>query len=269
MSAPALTLILARALPVSAAVLLVRLLILSYLILKPACRSEIRNNHRIVCGRDQPGFWMLNAWRLGRNLVLMARIDLRPGRLLVDKAEVGGDNRSVQSMEQNMQAVMASFHFGLWEFLPAVFRQRGHRVALAVGVQRNRALDRMLRPLRSGAGVRLLHSAVELAGHGLTGLVGFMLDNTGRGRMTVARSNRVAMRMPGPAFRLGGRAGVIPVFCGLERGRLRVRAYPPGDQHHALECLLAEVRRSPADWVFWGKNGALSLVAGSEGRDDR
>ncbi|MFO7675400.1 MAG: hypothetical protein R6X12_03680 [bacterium] len=259
MSLPALALTLVRALPVSPAVLLARLAVLAYLLFSRSARVETGRNHRILFGRERVFFWVENGWQVGRNLALMARQDGRQGQFLIDKAEVSGDNQIQQSMEQLLHMTMASFHFGAWEFLPAVFRARGHLVALAVGRQADRAFDRRLRGTRTRPGVRLIRGAAELVA-GRSGLVGFMLDNTSRGRMVLAEADGVRMRMPGPAFRLAGRTGVVPLFCSFERGRLRVRVYPAGDAGHALRCLLAEVRRRPADWVFWGKAGALEAA---------
>ena len=295
---PALALTLLRALPVRPAVLLARLLLVSYLAVRPDYRAEIRANYRTIFGSDRPGFWVANAWQIGRNLVWMARISSPFAGLLIDRVEVSGENVISWFLEQNVQAVtgmsdmspadcqgqvccqradgallvnglvMASFHHGLWEFLPALFRQY-REVVLVVGAQRQVSLDSLVRRARLSQGVKLVQGAAELARKGWNGLAGFMLDNTSRGRMVSARSGRLRMKMPGSAFRLadmrtgkrlGGQfsvCGVMPLFCVFERGRLRVRVYPAGDESHALECLLTEVRRNPTDWVFWGKAGAL------------
>jgi len=275
-STAALALTLIRCLPVSPAVLLARLLVLSYLAASRSIRIEIRHNYQTVFGRDRPGFWVENGWQIGRNLALMARMDSVIGRSLIDKAAVGAENRVLCLLEQELQEesagrrlVMVSFHFGMWEYLPFFFRRRGHRVALAVGRQRYRDFDSLLRGMRFAQGVRLVRSAGELFDKEQGGLVGFMLDNTGRGSMTFADSDQVVMRLPAPAFRVAridagreqawsdSKGGVVPAFCILERGRLRVRIYPEGDENHVLGCLMAEVRRRPADWVFWGKARAL------------
>ncbi|HDR00440.1 MAG TPA: hypothetical protein ENN51_09185 [candidate division WOR-3 bacterium] len=172
-----------------------------------------------------------------------------------------------------MPSITVSFHFGLWECLPAVFRHRGHDVRLVVGKQRDRALGRALDRLRASQEVRRFGGArvmvMPASGCGpepVRGevrrglLVGFMLDNTSRGQMTTARAGGVAMRLPAAPYARARKEGVRPLFCTLEAGRLRVRVYPPGDENHALGCLLAEVRRRPEDWVFWGKAGALAAV---------
>lgn len=285
MSAIALALTLVRALPASPARLLARLLLLFWVGFKPSCRAEIRANYRAIFGHDRPWFWVANAWRLGGNLCLMAQARSSRVRFLIDKAGVSGDNNYQQYMARNMQVVMASFHLGLWEFLPRVFRGRGHPVAVAVGRQRDLVLGRALDRLRSDDGISYLRGAKEILRHCLrsvgcadrdseTGrrkppLVGCMLDNTSRGKMTRAEAGGVRMRLPELPWRISesirrvtgycfppGQTGVMPLFCTLERNRLRVRVYPPGDPGYALGCLLAEVRRSPADWVFWGKGEA-------------
>lgn len=272
MSPLALALTLVRSLPASLAVLLARSLVLIRLALSPSSRREIVCNCRAVLGRAPRAFWLRNAWQVGFNLAMMARIDSHPVRRLIDNASIDSDNKKLWLSTQRIPLVMASFHYGMWECLPVIFRSRGFHVKVVVGGQRDRVLDRVLLRLRSVRRVRSFGGArvIELSSwnSGVT-LLGAMLDNTTRGPMVEARAAGVTMRMPALAFRRAatrstdGRSvsgDVIPLFCTFERGGMRIRVYEPGNEAHALGCLLREVRRRPADWVFWGKSGALGTA---------
>ncbi|MBN2465380.1 hypothetical protein JXD38_07130 [candidate division WOR-3 bacterium] len=262
MSLPAVALALVRALPEEPAVLLSRIIVLLYLALRPDYRREIRRNLRIIMGKESRWFWARNAWRLGLNLSLMARADSRRGDALIDRAVVCGENLTHEVLERELHATMASFHFGLWEYLPKVFSRSGCRVTLAVGEQRDPALAAELRNLRSSGGIALVRGVRQAikAGRGPS-ITGFMLDNTSQGTQTWAECDGVRMRLPATGFRLAARegAGLVPAFARLERRRLRVCVYPPGDEQAALRVLLKHVREKPDDWVWWGKAGAIQL----------
>lgn len=251
---------LTRALPASAAVALSRTIVLSYLALRPDCRREIRSNLRLVLGRDDAWFWARNGWRVGRNLALMAGAGRARARELVDNATIRWDNGARQLMERDLHKVMASFHYGTWEFLPMVFARRGEPVGVATAAQRDVALARALDEVRRGAGVCQVRTARELVGRaGRRGLTGFVLDNTSRGSACQARAGGLGLRMPEVGFELARRLGtdVVPVFCSVGRRGLEVRVYPPGGPDAAARALLAEVRARPEEWVFWAKDGAL------------
>jgi lauroyl/myristoyl acyltransferase len=155
---------------------------------------------------------------------------------------------------------MASYHFGLWEYLPKVFSRSGCRVTLAVGEQRDPALAAELRDLRSSGAVAVATGIRQAIKSGCEpSITGFMLDNTSQGTQAWAEWDGVRMRLPAIGFRLAAREGrgLMPAFAWLERGRLRVEVYPPGDERAALRALLEQVRERPDEWVWWGKAGAL------------
>lgn len=265
MSLPRAALVAARALPAEPAVAVVRLLVLTYLLLRPDYRAEIRANFRLVCGRDDPWFWVRNGWRVGRNLAIMARIGTGQTDAIVDRAMIYMDNFSRRILEQNLHTAMVSFHFGLWELLPKVFARRGVDVAVASGRQRDRGLALELGRLRR------LDSVVEADSPGSLvrrmrsrGLTGFMLDNTSQGRQEWFEAGGVRLRLPVAAFRLASRVGVrFAAISGFfEGGRLRVEVGCAEDESEAAAMLLRTVRRRPEEWVFWGKAGAV-LPGGS------
>jgi lauroyl/myristoyl acyltransferase len=261
MSLPAVALALVRALPSSPAAFLARTIVLLYLALRPDYRREIRRNLRIIMGKESRWFWVRNGWRLGLNLGIMAKASSRTGHVLVDRAMVCGENLTHQALERELHATMASFHFGLWEYLPQVFSRSGCRVTLAVGEQRDSALGRQLSSLRRSAGVSMAKGIRQaIKARDRSSITGFMLDNTSQGTQTWTECDGVRVRLPDIGFRLAARdgGGLVPAFARLQRGRVRVDVYPPGDEHAAARALLEQVRKHPDEWVWWGKAGAIA-----------
>jgi lauroyl/myristoyl acyltransferase len=260
MSLPGAALALVRALPDSPAALLSRTIVLLYLALRPDYRREIRRNLRIVTGKDSRWFWIRNGWRLGLNLALMAKLGRSTGDALIDRAVVCGENLTDHQLERELHAAMASFHFGLWEYLPQVFNRSGRRVRLAVGEQRDPAFGVQVSALRRSRGVSLANGIRQAirTGEGPS-ITGFMLDNTSQGAQTWAECDGVKVRLPNIGFRLAVRKGgrLAPAFARLSRGCMRVDVYPAGDEQAAVCALLEQVRQHPEEWVWWGKAGAI------------
>jgi lauroyl/myristoyl acyltransferase len=261
MSLPGAALALVRALPDRPAAFLSRAIVLLYLALRPDYRQEIRRNLRIITGKDSRWFWVQNAWRLGSNIALMAKVSSRTGDALIDRAIVCGENLTVYVLERELHVAMASFHFGLWEYLPRVFSRSGCRVVLAVGEQRDQAFGRQVSALRRTRGVTMakgIRQAIK-AGDGPS-ITGFMLDNTSQGTQTWTECDGVRLRLPDIGFRLAVRKGgqLVPAFARLDRGRMRVDVYPAGDERAVARALLEQVRQHPEEWVWWGKAGAIS-----------
>jgi len=257
---PALALTLIRALPTSPAVFLSRTILLVYLLLRPDYRAEIRVLYRLVCKRDSRWFWVRNAWCVGRNLALMARLDRPSVATVVDSARVCRDNGSNCLLEQELHTTMASFHFGTWELLPGVYAREGLPVRLVTGRQTDGKLAAQLERLRAGSGVSLARSLREVLGAtNEPGVSGFMLDNTSRGEQVEVEADGIVVRMPSAAFKLSRRRGngVVPAFIRLERSRLEVTTYPAGNEREVALSLLEQVRQHPEEWVFWAKAGAF------------
>jgi lauroyl/myristoyl acyltransferase len=261
MSLPGIALALVRALPARPAALLSRFLVLLYLSLRPDYRREIRRNLLIITGKDRQWFWVRNGWRVGSNLALMARVSHRSGDVLVDRALVRRDNFTGQILERELHVAMASFHFGLWEYLPRVFSRSGRRVALAVGEQKDAAFGRQVSALRRSGGVSIARGIRQtIRSDRRKRITGFMLDNTSQGTQVWTECDGVRLRLPDIGFRLAARSGsgLVPAFARLERGRIRVDVYPPGREQSAARALLDQVRQHPEEWVWWGKAGAVS-----------
>ncbi len=192
-------------------------------------------------------------------------------------------------MEQKLHNIMASFHLGLWEFLPHIFFRKERKacdsrtsttIGVFIGRQRDPLLGRLMLKIRQGRypesnSPRYYFSLKELISF-LRGssetdnmFIGFMLDNTSRGKQVDVRcvipiaigdpgkgkGKSLMMRLPVLPFELsrefGG--GVIPLFCYLKNGRLCVRVFPAGDEVDCVRALFTVVREHPEEWVFWGK----------------
>jgi lauroyl/myristoyl acyltransferase len=260
MSLPGAALALVRALPSSPAAFLSRSIVLVYLALRPDYRREIRRNLRIIMGKESKWFWVRNGWRLGLNLAVMAKVGSKRGDALVDRASVCGENLTRELLERELHATMASYHFGLWEYLPQVFSRSGCRVTLAVGEQRDPALSKQLSCLRRSGGVAMAAGVRQATKARVSSsITGFMLDNTSQGTQSWTVCDGVRVRLPDIGFKLAERdgGGLVPAFARLQQGRVRVDIYPPGDQRAAACALLEQVRRHPAEWVWWGKAGAI------------
>jgi lauroyl/myristoyl acyltransferase len=258
MSLPGVALALVRALPDRPAAILSRAIVIAYLSFRPDYRREIRRNLRIVTGKDCRWFWLRNGWRLGGNLALMTRVGRRRGDALIDRAHLCGENLTISSLERELH--MASFHFGLWEFIPQFFSRAGCRVRLAVGEQRDPVLARQLSAMRRSRGVFLADGVRQaIRSPKQRSIIGYMLDNTSKGSQTWTECDGVRVRLPDIGFRLAARRGdgIAPAFARMERGRMRVDFYPAGDAQAATRVLLDQVRRHPEEWVWWGKAGAI------------
>ncbi|MGC8797607.1 MAG: hypothetical protein ACP5PK_02925 [candidate division WOR-3 bacterium] len=255
-------LLLVRALPFEPAIVITRLLVITYLLFRPDYRREIEVNYKLLFNRRDRFFWLRNAWTVGRNIALMAKIGTKLGAKLIDRATVYQENMNDECVrrENDSGSLMVSFHFGLWEFLPQFYRNYGNDVAVVTGVMKDKMLSRTLVRLRSGSGVRIISDIKSLRKRlGQSGITGFMLDNTSRGKMTDVVVKSLRIRLPAMAFVLSRRTGtgVVPVFSYLKHGRLTVRVFPEQDAAGCARLLLEMVREMPTEWIFWGKSGAV------------
>lgn len=264
MSALGVALLLVRALPGELAVALARLVVVVYLLFRPAYRREIAKNLELLCNRRDSLFWLRNGWSVGRNLAFMAGIGTRRCRELIDRGEIQCDNSTLRVLEQELHIGMFSCHFGLWEFLPQVFARAGYAVGVLVGRQGDRVLSRMLGQLRGHRSIRLLSSFEEVRRYSHEcRIVGFLLDNTRRGGQRWLSADGLRLRVPQVGFRLSRHDGrvTLPVWAVLRRGRLQVGVGRPGEPADVVAQLLAQVRKQPQEWILWGKTGALERAA--------
>ncbi|MEN9979957.1 MAG: hypothetical protein ABIK38_06430 [candidate division WOR-3 bacterium] len=256
-------LLLVRGLPLELAIAVARIFTVIYLFFRHDYRREIEINQRLLLGSRNRWFWLRNGWCIGRNLALMAKLGTPAGNKLIDSAVIYRENIDDGSVQTGGQSawIMASFHFGVWEFLPGIYRGHGQDVAVIVGDMHDKRFNLMVRRLRSKTGIKVINRARMLIEQlRRPGITGFMLDNTARGTRIQIVLDGVTFRIPALPFAFGRRrgCGVIPVFCYWDHGRLRVRVFEPEGPEGCIRALVQMVRERPAEWIFWGKAGAVS-----------
>jgi lauroyl/myristoyl acyltransferase len=128
------------------------------------------------------------------------------------------------------------------------------------GVMKDRLLNRVIKKIRSFSGVKIVSNVRSLINRlNRSTITGFMLDNTRQGKMIELVTQGLKIRLPALAFSVSQKigAGVVPVFCYLEHGCLKLRVFPAQDAAGCAQVLLKMVQERPAEWVFWGKAGAI------------
>jgi len=234
-----------------------RAIVLSYLAVSPRVRREIRRNHARLCGRPDAGFWLKQGLRLGQNLALMSKSGTRGLDKWLDNARLDGENILEQIMLRNGRAVVLSLHYGLWELLPETFARRGYRVCVGAGDQRDARLLAEILQLRSQHGVRYTDSLTEMR-DALKGgsLVGFAVDNTGRGRGAMCDSVWPGFEVLRTPFVLAQEcsAALVPMLMRKNGRRLTVKIGEPVYSPDEFGIWARrEIAAYPEDWVFWGK----------------
>lgn len=256
-------LLLVRGLPLELAIAAARIFTLTYLFFRHDYRREIKINYRLLLGTMDRCFWLKNGWCIGRNLALMAKLGTPIWNKLIDSAVICWENIDDGNVQTGAQSasVMASFHFGVWEFLPGIYRHQGQDVAVMAGDMRDASFNLMVNRLRSKTGIKVINRARMLIERlRRPGITGFMLDNTARGTRVQVVRDGVTFRITGLPFAFGRRCGcdVMPVFCYWDRGRLQVRVFDPEGPEGCVRALIKMVRERPAEWIFWGKAGGIS-----------
>jgi KDO2-lipid IV(A) lauroyltransferase len=209
---------------------------------------------------------------MGRNAADVSRL-CRAGRAellrLVDFPEA---ELLAPLLDARRGAVVASAHYGPWELLPSLLAARGARAATVVKPLRETRLDRLLVPLRTAHGVRLLRAGggVRAALHALrSGEVLFIAaDQRTRGRKTAGRFlGRPAWLPAGPAS-LAVLAQVPLLAAAIRRGRdgrLSLLISPPiapgvgasrravidGMTERLSRTLEVWIREEPCQWAWF------------------
>jgi lauroyl/myristoyl acyltransferase len=251
---------LVRALPTGLAIAASRWFVLCYLVVSPRVRREIGRNYARFFGRRNGGFWLGQAWQLGQNLALMSRAGSPESDKWLDNARIDGENILEQIMLRNGKAVVLSLHYGLWELLPDTFARRGYPVCVGAGGQRDVRLGAEILQLRSLQRVRYSDSLAELSGAVASGsLVGFVLDNTTRGRGVACDSVWPGLEVLKAPFVLAQKsdAALVPMLMRADGERLTVKVGEPVSSPDEFGVWAKrEIAAHPEDWVFWGKREA-------------
>lgn len=257
---------LAKNLPAKPAVIFCQFIIFGYLVIKKIYRDEIKINYQKIFGVYPKGFWVKQSQRIGRNLGLMLQIGKNNKTL--DKTVIYGENIMCKVMGSNQNAIIVSFHYGLWEYLPQIFQKLGYETHIGIGVQPDKNLANEFDKLRNNNGIKTLNTVSEMKNclKQTTGqasslrkrLLGFVLDNTSKtqglfldkpwSRFSVLRTPFVLAKSTG--------APIISMFCYEQDDRIIVDIQEVRSSIELGNQLLNYIRKNPAEWLFWGKNGS-------------
>ncbi|MEO0098070.1 MAG: lysophospholipid acyltransferase family protein [candidate division WOR-3 bacterium] len=223
-----------------------RLLLLSYLLIQKEVRQEIRKNFSSLLGRDDPHFWLKNAWRLGENF---ARMWQRNWRL--DRIHLLGDN-----IKKGEGMIFLTLHFGVWEILPKIFSSLGYRVAIAVSKQRNPFFDKILKRWRQGGGVKMVYrisEMIDLLKRGF--LLGFAGDNTHQAKIISLPGFWEGFGIIKTPFVLKERtkAKLYSLFARESKREIIIHLRMVNSPSEFAQVAREYIRTYPEEWIFWGK----------------
>lgn len=160
-------------------------------------------------------------------------------------------------MLRNGRAVVVSLHYGLWELLPETFARRGYPVLVVAAGQRDARLGAEILQIRSLHRVRYSDSLAEMRGALRSGsLVGFVVDNTGRGRGVACSSLWPGFEVLRTPFFLAQECGaaLVPMLMRKNGSGLTVKVGEPVSSPDEFGVWARrEIAAHPEDWVFWGK----------------
>jgi KDO2-lipid IV(A) lauroyltransferase len=228
---------------------------------------------------------------LGRNAADVSRLCRAVRAELLRLVDFPADELLAPLLDTRRGAVVASAHYGPWELLPSLLAARGARAATVVKPLRETRLDRLLEPLRTAHGVRLLRAGggARAALHALrNGEVLFIAgDQRTRGRRTAGRFLGKPAWLPAGPASLAVLAEVPLVAAAIRRGRdgrLSLLIAPPirpgtgasrravidGMTERLSQTLEVWIREEPCQWAWfherwkaqpdgaapWGRRGA-------------
>ncbi len=255
---------LAKNLPAKPAIIFCQLSVFSYLLTKKNYREEIKINYQKIFGNYQNGFWIKQSRRLGRNLGLMLQIGKNNKTL--DKAVIYGENILCKKMVSNQNAVVVSFHYGLWEYLPQIFKKLGYETNIGVGIQNDKNLATEFDNLRKHNGVKILNKISEMkncfkqstyhVANLQKRLLGFVLDNTSKTQgiwLNEPWEGFSILRTPFVLAKLGN-IPIFSMFCYNQNDKIIVDVEEVNDTNELGARLKSYIKQNPEEWVFWGKN---------------
>jgi lauroyl/myristoyl acyltransferase len=255
---------LAKKLPAKPAVIFCQFIVFGYLMIRKIYRDEIKINYQKIFNDYQKGFWVKQSQRIGRNLGLMLQIGKNNKSL--DKTVIYGENIMCKVMGSNQNAIVVSFHYGLWEYLPQIFQKLGFETHIGIGIQPDKNLAIEFDNLRKNNGVKILNTVSQMKNclkqsTGQTSslrkkLLGFVLDNTSKTQglmLDKPWSGFSVLRTP---FVLTKSTGVpiLSMFCYGQDDRIIVDIQEVKSRVELGNQLHYYIRKNPAEWLFWGKN---------------
>lgn len=256
---------LAKKLPAKPAVIFCQLIVFGYLMIRKNYRDEIKTNYQKIFGFYQKGFWVKQSQSIGKNLGLMLQIGKKNKTL--DKTVIYGENIMCKVMGSNQNAIVVSFHYGLWEYLPQIFQKHGFETNIGIGVQPDKNLAIEFDNLRKNNGVKILNTVSEMknclkqstsyTSSSRKKLLGFVLDNTSKTQglmLDKPWSGFSVLRTPFVLAKSTS-APILSMFCYNQDGKIIVDIQEVKSSIELGNQLHCYVRKNPAEWLFWGKNG--------------
>ena len=252
---------LAKTLPQKPAIILCQSVVLIYLLIKKNYRTEIKTNYQKIFGFYQKGFWFRQSRRLGKNLSLMLQIS--KSKKILDKTQIYGENILCNLTENNRKAVIVSFHYGLWEFLPQIFQKLGYEISISIGTQRNQNLAYQLYEFRNRNGVKIVETISEMrdtlksnVSSNRKKLLGFVLDNTNKTRGLSLNKPWTGFTVLRTPFILAKstKTPILAMFCYIQNNNIVVDIDEINNPQEMGNLLWSYIEKNPEEWVFWGKN---------------
>ncbi len=253
---------LVKKLPLNLAIFLCRFIIFSYLLWRKDYRTEIKINYQKVFSNLKNGkwFWLKLSKRLGENFGVMLK--MMDNKKILDKIAISGENILNSIFENSESAVVVSFHYGLWELLPQIFKRMGYETYIAISRQKDKDWDEELRKLRSQNGVGLMETIAEmkriLKSNGTNNrkrLLGFVLDNKRLTRglcLNEPWRNFFILRTPF-VLAQSEKVPLLGMFCYKKANRIVIDIAEVKNPKAIGERLRHFITQQPEDWIFWGK----------------
>ena len=232
-----------------------------YLLIQKKYRAEINTNYSKIFGFYPRGFWFEQSLKIGKNFGLMSQIG--KNEKILDKTQFYGENNLSKVMKSNQSAIVVSFHYGLWEYLPQIFKKLGYETYIGIGEQRDRNLAVELNKLRNNNGVKTIKTISDMKSilkNDNLGkpkkLLGFVLDNTSKTRSLMIDEPWQGFSILRTPFVLAKSENVpmLSMFCYQKQDKIIIDIDEVKYQCEIGNRLQSYLKKNPADWIFWGKN---------------
>ena len=251
---------LAENLPEKSAVIFCQIIVLIYLSCQKKYRAEINSNHTKIFGFYPRLFWLKQSLKIGENLGLMSQIG--KNKKILDKTQFYGENILSKVMKSNQSAIVVSFHYGLWEYLPQIFKKLGYDTYIGIEEQRDQNLAIELNKLRNSNGVKVIKTISNMKNVLKSNnsekpkqLLGFVLDNTSKNRSIRIDEPWQGFSILRTPFVLAksARVPMLSMFCYHKNAKIIVDIDEVKNQSELGNRLQSYLKKNPEDWIFWGK----------------
>ncbi len=184
-------------------------------------------------------FYIRNYLNLFTNIFLLGEMN---GRFVFKFSD------AFNNIKKRGVIVMVTLHFGIWEYLPVIFKRLGYRTGIMVSDYRSKLFKRVVEIIRKSRGIEFYRSIDQVKGDIL---LGFTLDNFNRKVLPIK-----GMKLSNVAFIISKRYGlpVFPVAAWREKGFFIVEV---GERvntlNEAFEWLRKRIELKPEQFLWIGK----------------